>query len=187
MAGLPHILNSRAGTQYFEPIYTNLFEVSIIPPQQIAGGELLLEHVNSIGGLNQDKMEGVLEQFYKGATRSYASGKPETYTTDITVEFSLNLDEANSIYVHKTLRDWCRAIYNPLTGTQGLKRDYIGTLIVSNYTRDGQIFWRRTFRDIFPNGEALELLNEMSYDASELSVLSINFRSDWFSEATPQG
>lgn len=187
MAGLPHILNSRAGSQYYEPIYTNLFEVSIIPPQGVAGGELLLEHVNTIGGINPDKMEGVLEQHFKGATRSYASGKPESYTMDIAINFSLNLNDANSIYVHKTLRDWCRLLYNPLTGTQGKKKNYVGTIIVSNYTRDGEIFWRRTLRDVFPTGDALALLESMDYSSSELATLDITFRSDWFSEATPQG
>ena len=185
MAGLPHFLNSRAATQYFEPVYTNLFEVSIITPSSVSGGELLLEHVNSVSGLNQDKMEGVVEQHYKGATRSYAAAKPESYVTDIAIEFSLNVDEANSIYVHKTLRDWCELIYNPKTGQQGLKKDYVGTIIVTNYDRTGIGLWQRTFKSAFPTGDALELLTDLSYDGSEVATLSLTFRSDYFSEGLP--
>lgn len=183
MAGFPHFLNSRSAVRYFEPIYTNLFEVNIIPPATISDGQILLEQVKSIGGLNQDKLEGVLEQTYKGATRSYASGKPESTVTDLTIAFELNLDEANSLYTYRILRDWARLIYNPLTGQQGLKKDYIGQIIVSNYTRDGVIFWRRHFHDCFITGDALTTLQEMSYESSELATLDLGFRSDWWSEA----
>lgn len=182
MAGLPHFLNSRSAVRYYEPIYTNLFEVNIIPPASISDGQILLEQVKSIGGLNQDKLESVLEQTFKGATRSYASGKPESTVVDLTIGFELNLDEANSMYVYKILRDWARLVYNPLTGQQGLKKDYIGKVIVSNYTRDGQVFWRRTFNDAFITGDALSTLQEMSYDSSELATMELQFRSDWWIE-----
>ena len=48
MPGLPHFTNSKAATKYYEPFYQNLFEVSILPPPTIAGGEILLEHVISL-------------------------------------------------------------------------------------------------------------------------------------------
>jgi hypothetical protein len=183
MPGLPHFLNSRASTRYLEPVYKNLFEVNIIPPISITNGSILSEQIKSIGGLNQDKLEGVLEQTFKGATRSYAAGKPESTVVDMTIDFELNLDEANGLYVYRILRDWARLIYNPLSGAQGLKRDYIGKVIVTNYTRPGQVFWRRTYHDAFIQGDAMAALDEMSYDSSELATLSLTFRSDWWSEA----
>ena len=57
MPGLPHFTNSLAATKYYEPFYQNLFEVSILPPPTVAGGEILLEHVRKIGGLTEQKME----------------------------------------------------------------------------------------------------------------------------------
>ena len=65
MAGLSHFLNSKAATKYYEPMYQNLFEVTILPPKSVAGGELLIEHVTKIGGLTQDKGSEVIEQKYK--------------------------------------------------------------------------------------------------------------------------
>jgi hypothetical protein len=50
MAGLPHYNNSKAATKLYEPIQGNLYEVTIIPPNGI-DGSLLLEHVNTVGGL----------------------------------------------------------------------------------------------------------------------------------------
>ena len=55
MPGLPHFLNSKAATKYYEPFYQNLFEVNILPPSSISGGEILIEHVNKIAGLTQDR------------------------------------------------------------------------------------------------------------------------------------
>lgn len=184
MAGLPHFLNSRAAVRYYEPVYKNLFQVTITPPAGLNDGQILTQQVKSIGGLNQDKLQSPLEQTFKGATRSYASGKPESTTVDLSIDFELNLDEGLGLYVFKFLRDWARLIYNPLTGEQGLKKDYVGKIVVDNYTRNGQIFWRRIFHDCFITGDSLDALAEMSYDGSELATQSITFRSDWWSEAT---
>lgn len=182
MAGLPHFTNSKAATKYYEPFYQNLFEVSILPPSTISGGEILLEHVRSIGGLATEKMQGVVEQKYKFATRSYASSQPESTTVDLAINFSLNLNEANELYVYKTLRDWNRLMYNSLTGEQGLKKDYVGTIVVSNYNRAGDIFWQRTFYGCFPTGDNLTPADELSYDSADPTELSMTWRSDYWTE-----
>ena len=182
MAGLPHFTNSKASVGYFEPFYANLFEVSIIPPDTIAGGEMLLEHVSKIGGLTNEKMEGVAEQKYKFATRSFAKSMPDSTTVDLAVDFTLNLNDANELYIYKTLRDWSRLIWNPLTGEQGLKKDYVGTIVVSNYNRAGDIFWQRTFYGCFPTGAELAAAAELAYESAEPATLSMVWRSDWWSE-----
>ena len=181
MPGLPHFLNSKAATKYYEPFYQNLFEVNILPPSTISGGEILIEHVNKIGGLTQDRGSAVTTQQYKFAKRSYAQGVPTDTVTDLTIGFSLNLNDANELYVYKTLRDWFRLIYNPLTGEQGLKKDYVGTIVVTNYNRAGDIFWQRTFHDCFPTDDIGELSSD--YSAGEkVDMPDIKFRSDWWEE-----
>jgi hypothetical protein len=180
MAGLPHFLNSKAATKWYEPFYQNLFEVTILPPATVTGGSILIEHVNKISGLNQDKGAETIEQKYKFATRSYASGVPTATTNDLTVSFSLNLNDANELYVYKTIRDWFRLVYNPLTGEQGLKKDYIGTLIVTNFNRKGDIFWQRTFHDCIPKGDLPEL--GLDYGGGDKVDMDVAFRSDWWEE-----
>ena len=182
MAGLPHFTNSIASTKYYEPFYANLFEVSILPPSTIAGGEMLLEHVKKIGGLTNEKMEGIVEQKYKFATRSFAKSMPDSTVVDLAIGFTLNLNDANELYIYKTLRDWNRLIWNPLTGEQGLKKDYVGTIVVSNYNRAGDIFWQRTFYGCFPTGAELAAAAELAYESAEPATLSMVWRSDWWSE-----
>lgn len=178
---LPHYLNSRASTKYYEPMYKSVFEVSIIPPVDVSGGELLLQHVNKISGLDTDKGSEMIDQAYKFAKRSYASGVPTGTTVDLSIGFSLNLDDANNLYVYKTLRDWWRKVYNPLTGRQGLKKDYIGTIVVVNANRAGQIFWSRTFHDAIPMGDMPDLDGDYS-DGGAHELEAIVFRCDWWEE-----
>ena len=180
MAGLPHFLNSKAATKYYEPFYQNLFEVTVLPPATVSGGSILIEHINKISGLLQDKGSDKIEQKYKFATRSYAAGVPTVTTNDLTLSFSLNLNDANELYVYKTIRDWFRVVYNPLTGEQGLKKDYVGTLIVTNYNRKGDIFWQRTFHDCFPTGDIPEL--GLDYGGGDKVDMDVQFRSDWWEE-----
>ena len=96
MPGLPHYTNSKASSKHYEPFYNNLFEVTILPPSTVSGGSILLEHVNKIGGLTQDRGSEAITQAYKFAKRSYASGVAETIN-DLKVEFSLNLNDANEL------------------------------------------------------------------------------------------
>lgn len=181
MPGLPHYLNNRASTKNYEPLYQNLFEVSIIPPTTVAGGELLLEHVRSVSGLDTDRGSDAVDQAYKHAKRKYASGVPTDTTVEVTLNFSLNLNDNNEMYVYKTLRDWQRKIHNPLTGEQGLKKDYVGTMVVVMHNRAGDIFWQRTLYSVFPVGDMPSL--ELSYDdGAVLSLDGMRFSADYWTE-----
>jgi hypothetical protein len=180
MPGLPHYLNSKASTKRYEPFYQNLFEVTILPPATVSGGSILLEHVNKISGLAQDRGSDKITQKYKFAERSYASGVPTGTTTEPSIEFSLNLNDANELYVYKTIRNWWRLVFNPLTGQQGLKKDYVGSIIVTNYNRKGDIFWQRTFHECTPQGDLPELTAD--YSAGESVTMEVKWISDWWEE-----
>ena len=102
MAGLPHYNNSKAATKLYEPIQGNLYEVTIIPPNGI-DGSLLLEHVNTVGGLaGVNPTIDAVAQKYKFAERSYAGMSGQSHI-DVAVNFSLNLNDANQNYIYKTL------------------------------------------------------------------------------------
>ena len=180
MAGLSHFLNSKASTNYYEPFYKNLFEVTILPPPGISGGELLLEHVKTIGGLETDKGSDMIEQTYKRAKRSFQSGIPTGTTVDLAIAFSLNLNDSNEMYVYKTLRDRWRAARNPMTGEQGIKKYYYGQIVVTNHTRKGDIFWQRTFNSCIPMGNIPTF--DGDYSAGDAHEMSVTFRSDYWEE-----
>ena len=166
MAGLPHFQNSLSAINKFEPVYLNQFEVTIFPPAPVAGGQILLQHVTKVGGLTLDKNPGLATQKYKFAKRNYAGAKPEQTYMDLSLSFTVNLNDANSMYVFKTLRQWSDLIYNPLTGAMGLKTDYVGSMVIQVFNKQGDVFRRITCRDCFPK-TAISPMN-LNYTSTDL-------------------
>lgn len=178
---LPHYTQARASTQKFEPIQPNLFEVTIFSP---SGDDtaLILEHVKSIAGLNAlNPSVDAIGQKYKFADRSYA-GMPATTVADITVNFTLNLNDANENYIYNIFRNWYKLIYDPLTGEMGLKKDYVGSMIIVQYNRAGDIFRKITLKDVFPTTQPV-FLEELNYETQDSAELSMTYRCDhWIEE-----
>ena len=102
---LPHYSNDQTSKKgkNFEPVLANMFEVTILPPAGVGGQEQLIQHVNTISGLELHKELGVVDQKFKWSTRSY-TGLPADSFLDVTVNFSLNLNDANQMYLYKTMR-----------------------------------------------------------------------------------
>lgn len=179
----PHYNQSKASTKLYEPVHGNLFEVTILTPQTSDTG-LTLEHVKSIGGLqNVNPAVDAINQKYKFADRSFAGMPGQTYV-DLNIVFTLNLNDANQMYLYKTMRDWYTMTYNPLTGEMGLKIEYVGTVVVVQYNRKGDIFRKITFKDAFPTGQP-ETLDSLDYETTDAQELTLNIRSDhWLEELT---
>ena len=180
MAGLPHYQNSLFGINKYEPVYLNQFEVLITPPAAVLGGPILVQQVTSISGLGVDKTPAATQQKYKFAVRNYAGAKPEQTVFDLTVNFTVNLNDANSMYVFKTLRQWTDLIYNPLTGAMGVKRDYTGTIVLSIFNKQGDVFRRITCRDCFPISPIGAM--EMDYSGTELYDISLQWAVDYWDD-----
>ena len=180
MAGLPHYQNSLFGINKYEPVYLNQFEVLITPPAAVLGGPILVQQVTSISGLGVDKTPAATQQKYKFAVRNYAGAKPEQTVFDLTVNFSVNLNDANSMYVFKTLRQWTDLIYNPLTGAMGVKRDYTGTIVLSIFNKQGDVFRRITCRDCFPISPIGAM--ELDYAGTELYDVSLQWAVDYWDD-----
>ena len=182
MAGLPHWTNSRAAVNYYEPIFQNQFEVIITPPASISQDvDLLVEHVKSIDGL-PEILPGVVEQKYKYATRSYSAAKPENTIADLSVVFTVNLNEENSMYIYNTLRGWADLSYDPLTGRQGLKRDYFGQILVVIFNKAGDIFRRFRFNPCIMNGPLNAI--KLDYVDENLYEITAKWRADAWVEET---
>lgn len=179
---LPHYSQdqtSRNGRQ-FEPVQANLFEVTILPPAGVADAPLMLQHVNSISGLELYKEVAAVEQKYKFSTRSYA-GMPDSTTVDVGINFSLNLNDANQAYLYKSLRQWYNNQYDPQTGAMGLKKDYVGTIVIVQFNRAGDIYRTVTLEDCFITS-GLPFTNELSYETTEAQALDVTWRCDTWKE-----
>lgn len=183
MAGLPYWKNSTAAVNYYEPIYQNQFEVVLTPPAAIGGPNvgLLVEHVTKLSGLPEPNHAGTLvEQKYKFATRSYAGALPNTTVADLALTFTVNLNEENDAYIYNILRAWNDIVYNPQTGAQGLKRDYVGQMAVFVSNKTGEIFREWSFPSIIPNG-ALKAI-DLDYTSNEAYEITMTYRADVWTE-----
>jgi hypothetical protein len=188
MAGLPHFTNSRAAINNFEPVYLNQFEVIINPPPGIPdssttfkGETILTQQVKSITGLAVDILPASnVEQNYKFATRRYAGGEPSTSDMTLTMEFEVNLNDANSMATYKILRQWSDLIYNPLTGAMGLKTDYVGSLVISIFNKRGDVFRRIRVPSCFLS-EAINAM-ELDYENPAIYTVSTSWICDYWED-----
>ena len=81
--------------------------------------------------------------------------------------------------IYKILRQWSDLIYNPLTGAMGLKRDYVGSVVVSVFNKQGDVFRRITLNNCF----LIEPLStmELSYDAGDaLYTIDTTWKADYW-------
>jgi hypothetical protein len=177
---LPHYTQAKASIQRFEPVQPNLFEVTILTPLGNDAG-LILQHVMKIGGL--DSVNPSLDpvgQKYKFTDRSYA-GMPGQTFVDLDIDFTVNLNDANEAYMYKIMRDWYKLTFDPATGEMGLKKDYVGSMVVVQYNRKGDVFRKITFKDVFPTGQPT-FTGELNYETADPSMVNMKYRSDYWIE-----
>ena len=195
MAGLPHFKNSTAGPGRYEPIYLNQFEVIITPPPAVSAktgfaNNLTLEHVKSVTGLPElhGNAGGALQtQRFKFSDRAYAAAKPASTLAKFKITFELNLDEANDNYIYNAFRAWSNLIYDPMTGAQGLKKDYAGTVAnpavvqITQFNRTGIIFREFVFSPVFLDQEKFTE-QTLSYVDDKIADLTVGFVADRYVE-----
>jgi hypothetical protein len=186
MAGLPHFTSAKAAVSLYEPVYLNQFEVIIQPPAAVsnpagtAGRTLMVENVTQIGGLAVDKTPAPVMQNYKFAGRRYAGAAVDDTGVKITVNFQTNLDDNNSNYVHKTLRQWSDLIYNPLTGAMGVKSDYVGSMVISIFNKRGDVFRRMVCKDCFPM-KPIDAM-DLRYTGTDIYAVNMTWAVDYFED-----
>jgi hypothetical protein len=189
MAGLPHFTSSKAAVSLYEPVYLNQFEVIIQPPAAVsnpagnAGRTLLVENIVSMSGFEVDKTPTPVTQTYKFANRRYAGGAVDDTGAKVTFSFETNLDDNNSNYVHKTLRQWADLVYNPLTGAMGLKSNYAGGtyILVSIFNKQGDVFRRIKFLNCFPI-ESITPMPLTYQNGNGMYTINAVFRADYFED-----
>jgi len=182
MAGLPHYRNSRAAMNKFEPVYNSQFEVLLTPPAAVGGWTLVMENVTKIEGLDVNKVPDIVQQTYKFAKRSFAGGTIADTTVKVGLDFEVNLDDQNSAYVYKALRQWCDLIYDPLNGRMGVKTDYTGgPMIVNFFNKKGDIFRQLKFATVFPITPITTLNGEYSNN-DIYKITGFQLQADYWEE-----
>ena len=189
LLGLSHFRNSRVATSLWEPIYQNQFSVQLVPPMGLEDRSdervnIILEGVQSVGTIAASKESSPVEQKYKFATRSYAAAVPNSTTIDLQIQFALNLSYDNGTpesYTYKFLREWTDLVYDPLTGRQGLKKDYVApSMTVTAHDRSGVGWQQWVLYYIFPTTPCPNI--NLGYQQTQLFEGSMTFRCDWWDE-----
>ena len=185
---LPHITNSQAGVNRFDPVHKSIYEVYFTLPDALradfAKDELILtEHVMKIEGL--DALYRAPEtgtQKFMGTDRTFINPTVGETAAKLKVTFSLNLRNGTDNYILKLFRAWAALGYDISSGKRTIKKNYCADWMrVSIANRDGDIYQEIVFKDIMINGN-LEHDGDLDYENNDALTLAVNFVSDWWTE-----
>ena len=185
-----HYKNSDAATHMWEVVSPALFEVYLTFPTilqgKISNPDLMVQHVRSISGLDglTPTITNVVQK-YKYAERHYAAAGPDKTSLELTITYTLNINDAHENYIYNMLRKWYDLVYNPQNGQTLVKKDYAGGSIMKIYEHDrnGAIWRKVTCLDFFPSTPPTGL-NDDNYDnTGDAKTVSITFIvDDWVEE-----
>lgn len=185
---LPHIQNSQAGINKYDPVHKSIFEVYFTLPAAIRSqfGQdeaLITEHVKSISGLAAlDQGPETDTQKFMGTTRTFVNPKMDSTSAEISVTFTLNLRNGIDNYVLKLFKGWLQLNYDISTGATVLKKDYVADWMkVSVANRAGDIIREIVFKDVMMKG-GIEGLDELSYEENGAQEITVKFVSDWWKD-----
>jgi hypothetical protein len=184
-----HFKNSVVSMENFEPLYKHLFEVIITPPTILensvnwlsnSGQALVLEQVTKISGINVDIHPGMVDQKYKGAKRNFSGVIPANTSVEFTISFNLNLNDANQNFVYNSFREWSDLIYDPLTATQTLKKDYVSPAgcSITQFNKIGDVYRKIDIRNLILSKEFGAL--DFAYGENNIMDMNITFTGDYF-------
>ena len=187
---LPHIKNSQAGLNRYDPAHKSIFEVYFTLPEALrkdfAKDEMVLtEHVLNVSGLDAlYKAPETDTQKFMGTDRSFIKPHIDGTRAEIEIEFSVNLRNGTDNYILKLFRAWAALGYNIATGERTIKNNYCADwLKISVANRDGDIYQEVVFKDIMINGP-LEYDGGLDYTVDDALTLKVKFVSDWWDEIT---
>lgn len=185
---LPHIQNSLAGREKYDPVFKQIFEVEFDLPaalvSQFNGDRTVLtEHVLKISGLDAlNKVPETDTQKFMGTDRSFIKPHLDGTRAELECEFTLNLRNGTDNYIYKIFRAWSRLAYNIETGERSLKKDYCADwLKVRVANQAGDVYREVVFKDVMMNG-AITGLDEYDYSTDDALTLTVKFVSDWWTD-----
>ena len=192
-----HYRNADAATGMYEVVSPALFEVYLTLPDLLKYNKhtekpianyqnLLFQHVRSISGLDGlTPTVGNVVQKFKFAERHYAAAGPDKTSLELTLTYTLNLNDSHQNYIYNLLRQWYNMIYNPQNGQLLTKKQYAGgsKMVIYEHDRNGAIWRQITCVDFFPSTPPTGL-NDDNYDSvGDAKTVSITFMvDDWFEQ-----
>ena len=188
LSHVPHVRSVKAGSNYYDPVNTAVFEVGFTFPGLIAGKigaddvKILTEQVTNVGGLdNLLKTPAAGQQKFFGADVSYLNPTLDNTYAEITIDFNLNLRNVTDNYVLDAFMQWRNLNYNLGNGARYLKKDYVAPFIeIKMANRDGTVWRVVKLWDVM-------LINITGLDGLDITTnespkLQCTFRSDYWDD-----
>lgn len=185
---LPHIKNSQAGVNLWDPVHKSIFEVNFTIPEalrnEFAKDEAILtQHVMDVAGLDAlYRAPQVESQKFMGTDRTFIKPTIGETRANLEITFSLNLRNGTDNYILKLFRAWAALGYDISTGKRVLKKDYCSQwLKISIANREGDIYQEIVFKDVMIS-DALDFDGGLDYTSDDALTLKVKFASDWWDE-----
>lgn len=191
LSGLSHFRTSRISMNMWEPVYQNLFHVTIQLPDALrdeVDTDLFLEGVTKVGGLDTNVVPAAgTQQTYKFAQRRFANAGPEKTTLDVTLDMEINIkgsvEGSPDMFQLKALRKWNDLIWDPLTGRMGLKAEYIAPqVVITMHDKANQPFWQWTLYHVWPTTNLPVPELDFNNKASIYKVTGYTLACDYWDE-----
>lgn len=148
---LPHFSNILSHNSLDEPVYKALFEITFdLPPvlnRTITEVQLMLENARNITLPVTPDIE-VATQRFKFSTRTYVTLPTQTHVSDLSINFNLNENSKNAVFIWNILKAWYDLAWNSQTGETHTKREMVGNIIVNQHNKKGQVIRRVTYRNV---------------------------------------
>lgn len=155
MPKLPHIKNSEVTAEYAEPVFSSLFELTLMPPAGVVIPDTIDEQIQSISGLGTlDNAPDVVSQKVAQNQSRQFSALTVSNIHNLTITMNLNLHgpDTNDPVIYNAFQSWNAKRRNPLTGAMGLKKGYVGSWILVENNQVGTAWRVTSYKNGFPKG-----------------------------------
>jgi len=184
---LPHIKNTQAGNNFYDPMHSSIFEVYFTLPTALQSTfkddeAILTEQVVSVAGLDAlQKTVAAGSQKFLGVDVSFLNPVLDSTFAELQIVFNLNIRNATDAYVLKVLKAWGKLGYDLSDGTRTLMADYVAdNLRIAEANRDGTVWRSYVFHKVMLTG--ITGIDDLNYTNMDARTVTVSFRSDWWDE-----
>jgi hypothetical protein len=182
---LPHFTPIASHNKIWEPVYPNLYEVTIVLPpalNSIHGTQattLLLENTTSIKFPTYPQITSQMQRF-KYSTRMFLTFPDKTSVEDLAITFNMNVNENYQVFTWRMMKDWYDLVWNNEDGSLHYKKNIIADIVVYAHDKEGHII-RRV---VYHNAQITQFTGweELKWDSTEIASLTANFVADYWED-----
>jgi hypothetical protein len=180
---LPHFTNIESHTSQDEPIFKNLYEVTVVLPSLLNfhsnARTILLENIISIG-LPAYKDLGEQVQKFKYSTRKFL-GIPTETSVDFSMTLNMNQNKDFQISTWRIMKDWYDLGWNNEDGTLHYKRNVTGEVVIHLHDREGHVVRRITYYNCqLKNISGFDV--DVAWGESDIFDLKADFIADFWED-----